>query len=109
MLVKILKGMPFLVDPIKKEIYAYEKPIGTNLLLLGTYTPETEEFVLRSDWKEAFNLRLEEHRESEKPRSRKTESKEDTKVKLQQCGTATQNITTDGTAKRTIAAVNKRR
>jgi hypothetical protein len=70
MIVKILQGVPFLVDAATKTIYAYEKvPSGTPLRL-GTYNPETETFELRSDWKEAYAPKLADHREQEKPRSR---------------------------------------
>lgn len=71
MQVKILKGMPFLVDAATKKIYAYEKnPI--NPLCIGTYSPDTESYTLVEGWKELYKERLESYRVSEKPRSRVT-------------------------------------
>ena len=71
MQVKILKGMPFLVDSATKKIYAYEKN-PTNPLCLGTYTPETEVYVLLEGWKDLYKEKLIAYRASEKPRSRLT-------------------------------------
>lgn len=70
MIVKVLQGVPFLVDSSTKTIYAYEKPISANPLRLGTYNPETETFQLLDNWKELYQPRLEAHRAAEKPRSR---------------------------------------
>jgi hypothetical protein len=71
MLVKILKGMPFLVDAATKKIYAYEKnPV--NPLCIGTYSPDTESYTLIQGWKDLYQSRLETYRASEKPRSRMT-------------------------------------
>ena len=70
MIVKILQGVPFLVDSTTQNIYAYEKLPSTNPLHLGTYDPVTERFTLRSDWKEVYQPRVDAHRSVEKPRSR---------------------------------------
>ena len=72
MQVKILKGMPFLVDAATKKIYAYEKN-PTNPLCIGTYSPDTESYTLIINWKELYKERLEAYRASEKPRSRITQ------------------------------------
>ena len=71
MQVKILKGMPFLVDAATKKIYAYEKNL-INPLCIGTYSPDTESYTLVEDWKNLYQSRLEAYRASEKPRSRMT-------------------------------------
>ncbi len=70
MIVKVLQGIPFLVDSATKTIYAYEKPVSANPLRLGTYNPETETFQLVENWKELYQPRVEAHRAAEKPRSR---------------------------------------
>lgn len=70
MQIKVLQGVPFLVEPSTRNIYAYEKVITQPLLHLGTYDPEKETFQLREDWKEAYQPRVEAHRDAEKPRSR---------------------------------------
>ena len=71
MQVKIIKGMPFLVDAAKK-IYAYEKN-PTSPLCIGTYNADTESYTLVENWKELYQSRLEAYRASEKPRSRITQ------------------------------------
>jgi hypothetical protein len=68
--VKVLKGMPFLVDNSKKEIYAYEKPIPAQPFFLGTFNPDTEEYLLIDNWQAAFDARLSEYRQTEVPRLR---------------------------------------
>lgn len=67
---KIIQGIPFLVDTVTQNIYAYEKVLTQTPLPLGTYNPEKDTFNLRTDWREAYQPRLEAHRASEKPRSR---------------------------------------
>jgi hypothetical protein len=71
MLVKVFQGIPFLVEPSTKSIFAYEKPV-VSPLRLGTYDPETETFTLVDNWKELYQPKLEAYRQSEKPRSRVT-------------------------------------
>jgi len=71
MQVKILKGMPFLVDAATKKIYAYEKN-PTNPLCIGSYSPDTESYTLVEGWKELYKERLDAYRSTEKPRSRVT-------------------------------------
>ncbi len=70
MIVKTLQGIPFLCDPVTKTIYAYEKVPTQPLLALGTYNPETETFTLLDNWKELYEPRLKQYRESLQPRSR---------------------------------------
>jgi hypothetical protein len=70
MLRKTLQGIPFLVDPVTKTIYAYEPLPAQNPLALGTYNPETEAFTLYENWKELYEPKLQAYRASEKPRSR---------------------------------------
>ena len=70
MLVKVLQGVPFLVDPATQSIYAYEKPVQGTPLCLGTYDPVKETFTLVEGWKELYQAKLEAYRKSEKPRSR---------------------------------------
>lgn len=69
MQVKILQGMPFLVDVATKKIYAYEKVV-TQPLCLGTYDPETEKYTLYENWGELYRDKLASYRATEKPRSR---------------------------------------
>ncbi len=70
MLVKVLQGIPFLVEPSTKSIFAYEKPVVGTPLRLGTYDIEKESFTLVDGWKELYQSKLEAYRQSEKPRSR---------------------------------------
>ena len=70
MLVKVLQGIPFLVEPATKKIYAYEKPLVGPALCLGTYDSDKETFTLVEDWKELYQSKLDSHRQTEKPRSR---------------------------------------
>jgi hypothetical protein len=74
MLTKTLDGIPFLVDPVSKLIYAYEKVPTQPLLALGTYIPQTpsqkEGFTLYPNWKELYEPRLQTYRASEKPKQR---------------------------------------
>jgi hypothetical protein len=70
MQVKVLQGIPFLVEPSTKKIYAYEKVITQPPLHLGTYDPEKETFTLLDNWQELYKPRVEAHRIAEKPRSR---------------------------------------
>ncbi len=70
MIVKTLQGIPFLCDPATKTVYAYEKIPTQPLLALGTYNPEAETFTLVANWKELYEPRLKQYRESLQPRSR---------------------------------------
>lgn len=70
MQVKTLNGIPFLVDPATKMLYAYEKNPSSTPLHLGTYDPENQTYELRADWQEAYKPQVEAYRASEKPRSR---------------------------------------
>ncbi len=70
MLVKVLQGIPFLVEPSTKSIFAYEKPVVGTPLRLGTYDPDAETFTLIDGWKDLYQSKLEAYRASEKPRSR---------------------------------------
>lgn len=70
MLVKVFQGIPFLVEPATKKIYAYEKPLQGTPLCLGTYDPESETFTLLENWKELYQPKVDAYRQSEKPRSR---------------------------------------
>ena len=70
MLTKILQGIPFLVEPATKRIFAYEKPVQGEPLFLGIYDPETETFQLVPNWKELYESKVIAYRQSEKPRSR---------------------------------------
>lgn len=70
MLVKVFQGIPFLVEPATKKIYAYEKPLISPPLCLGTYDPETETFTLIEGWKELYQPKVDAYRQTEKPRSR---------------------------------------
>jgi hypothetical protein len=70
MLVKVLQGIPFLVEPSTQSIFAYEKPLVGTPLRLGTYDLETETFTLVDGWKELYQSKLAAYRASEKPRSR---------------------------------------
>jgi hypothetical protein len=70
MLTKVLQGVPFLVEPATKRIFAFEKPVVGEPLCLGTYDPETEMFKLVDNWKELYEAKVIAHRQTEKPRSR---------------------------------------
>lgn len=70
MIVKVLQGIPFLVDSSTKQIYAYEKPVPQTPLHLGSYDPTTETFTLLPNWKDLYQAKLEAHRQIERPRSR---------------------------------------
>jgi hypothetical protein len=74
MLVKVLQGIPFLVEPSTKKIYAYEKPLVNQPLCLGTYDPVAETFTLVEGWKELYQPKVDAHRQTEKPRSRLPQS-----------------------------------
>jgi hypothetical protein len=70
MLVKVLQGIPFLVEPSTKSIYAYEKPVQGTPVRLGTYDPVAETFTLVDNWKELYQPKVDAYRSTEKPRSR---------------------------------------
>lgn len=70
MLTKILKGIPFLLDPTTKKIYAYEKQPPTDPLCLGFYNPEKEIYELLPNWEQLYEPKLKEYRASIKPFSR---------------------------------------
>ena len=70
MLTKVLQGIPFLVEPATKRIFAFEKPIKGEPLCLGTYDPQTEMFQLVENWKELYEEKVKVYRQTEKPRSR---------------------------------------
>ena len=70
MLTKVLQGIPFLVDPATKRIFAYEKPLQGEPLCLGTYDPQTETFTLVDGWKDLYESKVIAYRQTEKPRSR---------------------------------------
>jgi hypothetical protein len=70
MIVKVLQGVPFLVDSSTKQIYAYEKPIPQTPLHLGSYDPATETFQLLPNWKELYQAKVDAYKQTEKPRSR---------------------------------------
>lgn len=70
MISKVLQGIPFLVDASSKKIYAFEKPVSANPLCLGTYDPEKETFQLYDNWKELYESKLQEYRQTVKPFSR---------------------------------------
>jgi hypothetical protein len=70
MLVKILQGIPFLVEPSTQSIFAYEKPLVGTPLRLGTYDMGQETFTLVDNWKELYQSKVDTYRASEKPRSR---------------------------------------
>jgi hypothetical protein len=67
---EVLQGIPFLVDPNTKSIFAFEKPVSNNPLRLGTYDPTSKTFELLENWKELYQARLETHRATERPRTR---------------------------------------
>jgi hypothetical protein len=67
---KTIQGIPFLLNTTTQQIYAYEKPVSSQPLLLGTYHPETETYTLLENWRELYEPRLNLYRESEKIRSR---------------------------------------
>lgn len=69
MQVKTLQGIPFLVEPTTKKIYAYEKQ-PTEPLWLGTFDAEAQTYQLRPDWQQAYQPVLEAYRSSIKPHSR---------------------------------------
>lgn len=70
MLTKVFQGIPFLVEPATKRIFAFEKPLQGEPLCLGTYDPVTETFQLLDNWKELYQEKLETYRKNEKVRSR---------------------------------------
>jgi hypothetical protein len=67
---KILQGLPFLVNPETRQIFAYEKPLSAHPLLLGTYDPQSEKIALRADWRDVYAPGLAAYRAAEKPRQR---------------------------------------
>ena len=70
MIVKVLQGIPFLVDSSSKQIYAYEKPTPQTPLHLGSYDPVKETFQLLPNWKELYQAKVDAYKQTEKPRSR---------------------------------------
>ena len=70
MIVKTLQGIPFLVDPTTKRIFAFEKPLQGDALCLGTYDPTTEVFQLAENWKDLYQTKMDTYRQTEKARSR---------------------------------------
>lgn len=70
MLTKVLQGIPFLVEPVSKRVFAFEKPLQGEPLCLGTYDPETETFQLADNWKDLYKSKLDTYRSTEKVRSR---------------------------------------
>jgi hypothetical protein len=70
MLVKQFQGLWFLYDAKEQKIYAYEKDPQQPLLWLGTVNSQTEEITLRPDWRQAYQERLTNYREHEKPKNR---------------------------------------
>lgn len=70
MLTKVLQGIPFLVDPATKRIFAFEKPLQGEPLCLGTYDPIAETFQLIDNWKDLYQEKVEQYRQTEKARSR---------------------------------------
>ncbi len=67
--VKQFQGLWFLYDSKESKLYAYEKD-PQQPLFLGTVNPETEQITLRPDWKQAYQGKLEEYRQNEKPKNR---------------------------------------
>ena len=70
MLTKVLQGIPFLVDPATKRIFAFEKPLVGEPLCLGTYDPVAETFQLVDNWKDIYQGKVDMYRQTEKARSR---------------------------------------
>lgn len=66
--VKIIQGIPFVVDGVK--LYAYETKKTDKQLYLGTYDPEKLTYTLVDNWKELYEPIIKKHRQDEKPRSR---------------------------------------
>lgn len=67
---KQIQGLWYLLDSRDNKVYAYEKEPTLPYLYLGTYSAETGKVTLREDWKEAYQGKLEQYRQNEKPRSR---------------------------------------
>lgn len=75
MVVKVIQGIPFVVDAATKKIFSYDKG-AQGSICLGTYDPEKEKFALVEGWKELYQPLLEEYRQSVKIRSRLPASSE---------------------------------
>lgn len=67
---RTIQGVPFLLNTSTNQIYAYEKPVSSDPLLLGTFDPVTEKYTLVSHWKTSYEPRLLVYRGTEKGRSR---------------------------------------
>lgn len=67
---KTIQGIPFLLNTTTQQIYAYEKPVSSQPLLLGTYHPDTESYTLLENWRSLYESKLNLYRDSEKIRSR---------------------------------------
>jgi hypothetical protein len=67
---KIIQGLPFLLNSATNQIYAYEKPVSNQPLLLGSFDPVTEDYKLSDTWRLCYEPRLSSYRGSEPIRSR---------------------------------------
>ena len=67
---KQYQGLWYLLDSRDNKLYAYEKTPPQQPLWLGTLNSQTNLPELRPDWKQAYEAKLQEYRQSEKPRSR---------------------------------------
>lgn len=67
---KQYQGLWYLLDSRDNKLYAFEKIPSQQPLWLGHLNPQTNTPVLRADWKEAYEAKLQEYRQTEKPRSR---------------------------------------
>jgi hypothetical protein len=70
---ELVQGVPFWRDK-SNNLYSFE-PYKKNLLTLGTFNPTTDTYILKDNWKNLYESRLNDYRKNLNKRERK-ENKE---------------------------------
>jgi hypothetical protein len=73
---ELVQGVPFWRDK-SNNLYSFEVD-KKNLLTLGTFNPTTETYILKEEWKNLYESRLNDYRKNLNKRERK-ENKESKK------------------------------
>ena len=73
---ELVQGVPFWRDK-SNNLYSFEID-KKNLLTLGTFNPTTESYILKNNWKNLYESRLNDYRKNLNKRERK-ENKESKK------------------------------
>ena len=73
---ELVQGVPFWRDK-SNNLYSFEVD-KKNLLTLGTFNPTTESYILKNNWKNLYESRLNDYRKNLNKRERK-ENKESKK------------------------------